>query len=210
MYFSIVTLLLIGAVQSVLLPKLQGTYAVASRVQDLTDVTRLDPSAPAESPTLRRILISLFFPLDTSRTPCSPETVPYLPPETTRVYSQQAPSMGLPADFLGSFEVDYCNLSRIAPCKRSKTDPEFPVAIFSPGHTVSRLLYTALARNLASRGYVVITVDHPYDADVVEFPDGTVIRGNSNTTTDSQILDNLKVSIVGGRPVAIATNADSV
>ncbi|KAF2124111.1 hypothetical protein P153DRAFT_379666 [Dothidotthia symphoricarpi CBS 119687] len=30
---------------------------------------------------------------------------------------------------------------------------------------------------IASHGFVVITIDHPYDVDVVEFPDGTVIYG---------------------------------
>ncbi|KAH8647993.1 hypothetical protein BGZ61DRAFT_548651 [Ilyonectria robusta] len=33
-----------------------------------------------------------------------------------------------------------------------------------------------IARLIASRGYVVITVDHPYDTAVVEFPDGSIIE----------------------------------
>lgn len=45
--------------------------------------------------------------------------------------------------------------------------------MFSPGLSASRLLYSAQARALASYGYIVITLDHPYDALFVEFPDGT-------------------------------------
>ncbi|KAI9043626.1 uncharacterized protein KD926_003396 [Aspergillus affinis] len=30
------------------------------------------------------------------------------------------------------------------------------------------------------RGYVVVTVDHPYDANIVEFPDGRVIHGRDS------------------------------
>ncbi len=196
MKFFIVIPTLIGAVQSLLVPKTQGLYSVASKVQDLTDVSRLDPYAPTGRSAFRRILISTFLPLNASRFPCSPEVVPYLPPETTRVYTQLAVGMGLPAAFVSAFEVDYCKLPPAAACKDSKKGVAFPVAIFSPGHSASRLLYTALARSLASRGYVVITIDHPHDADIVEFPDGTVIRGPDNTTSESAILQNLQVRIV--------------
>lgn len=194
MKFFILIITLIGAVQSLLVPKIQGPYFVASKVQDLTDASRLDPYAPTGSSTFRRILISIFLPLNTSQFPCSAEVAPYLPPESTRVYTQLAVELGLPADFVGAFEVDYCKLPPTAACKDSKNGVAFPVAIFSPGHSVSRLLYTALARTLASRGYVVITIDHPHDADIVEFPDGTVIRGPDNTTSESATLHNLQVS----------------
>jgi hypothetical protein len=33
---------------------------------------------------------------------------------------------------------------------------------------------TALVEDLVSHGFVVVTIDHPYDADAVEFPNGTV------------------------------------
>ncbi len=31
-----------------------------------------------------------------------------------------------------------------------------------------------MAEDLASRGYIVVTIDHTHDADEVEFPDGRV------------------------------------
>ena len=54
--------------------------------------------------------------------------------------------------------------------------------MFSPGAGTSRLYYGALAQSLASSGYAV-TIDHPYDADVVEFLDGTLVF-NANITSD--------------------------
>ncbi|OAR02783.1 hypothetical protein LLEC1_04076, partial [Akanthomyces lecanii] len=193
MKFFIFIPLLIGAAQSVLVPEIQGPYSVASKVQDLTDASRLDPYAPPESSAFRRILISIFLPLNASQFPCSPEVAPYLPPETTRVNTQLAVGLGLPDDFVGAFEVDYCKLPAATACKNAKKDSAFSVAIFSSGHSISRLLYTALARGLASHGYVVITIDHPYDAEIVEFPDGTVIRGPDDTTSESATLRNLRV-----------------
>lgn len=46
----------------------------------------------------------------------------------------------------------------------------YPVLLYSPGAGDSRLYGTGLAEDLASRGYVVVTIDHPYEASVVEFP----------------------------------------
>ena len=45
---------------------------------------------------------------------------------------------------------------------------------------------------LASTGYIVVTVDHPYDADIVTFPDNSTIL-EANITTEEQIVDDLYV-----------------
>ncbi|KAF1360559.1 hypothetical protein EJ07DRAFT_165189 [Lizonia empirigonia] len=36
---------------------------------------------------------------------------------------------------------------------------------------------TCMLQSVAAAGYLVVSVDHPYDADTVEFPDGTVVTG---------------------------------
>ncbi|KAJ3494738.1 hypothetical protein NLG97_g3884 [Lecanicillium saksenae] len=146
--YILCTLFTLGvAAESLRVPHPSGPYSVAYQVQDLTDTSRLDPSAPKGSNALRRILFSVFLPVDTNHMECSPEVLPYLPAETARYYSQLAPSMGLPEDMLGSFEVEFCNLS----------------------------------------------IDHPYDADIVEFPDGTVIRGDSEGGTETFWVEDIKV-----------------
>ncbi|MFK8912450.1 alpha/beta hydrolase family protein, partial [Streptomyces sp. YS-3] len=48
----------------------------------------------------------------------------------------------------------------------------FPVVLYSPGAGDPRTLGTTLCDELASRGYVVVMLDHTYDAQVVEFPRG--------------------------------------
>lgn len=52
----------------------------------------------------------------------------------------------------------------------------FPIVIFSPGQGVKTLFYSALQTDLASHGFVVAAIEHPYDAPVVVFPDGRVVR----------------------------------
>ncbi|AGP57190.1 alpha/beta hydrolase family protein [Streptomyces rapamycinicus] len=49
-----------------------------------------------------------------------------------------------------------------------------PVVLYSPGVGDPRSLGTTLTDELASRGYVVVCVDHTYDASAVEFPDGRI------------------------------------
>jgi predicted alpha/beta-hydrolase family hydrolase len=53
----------------------------------------------------------------------------------------------------------------------------------------------ALAEDLASHGYVVVAIDHPYDAGIVEFPDGHVVIPNSQL----DITKALKVRVADTR-----------
>ncbi len=48
----------------------------------------------------------------------------------------------------------------------------WPVLLFSPGYGASRSFYTGLLADLASRGWVVLAIDHPYETAVVELADG--------------------------------------
>jgi predicted dienelactone hydrolase len=52
----------------------------------------------------------------------------------------------------------------------------YPVVIYSPGFGSWRNATTALTEELVSHGFVVVTIDHPFDAAAVEFPDGTVVK----------------------------------
>jgi hypothetical protein len=51
-----------------------------------------------------------------------------------------------------------------------------PVLIFSPGGGVDRSFYTAQYEDLASHGYVVAVIAHPYNTHLVVFPDERIIR----------------------------------
>ncbi|MFK8848348.1 alpha/beta hydrolase family protein [Streptomyces sp. Ac-502] len=50
----------------------------------------------------------------------------------------------------------------------------FPVVLYSPGAADPRSLGSMLCDELASRGYVVVSIDHTYEAPGVQFPDGRV------------------------------------
>ncbi|KAI2482254.1 PAF acetylhydrolase family protein [Pyrenophora tritici-repentis] len=48
-----------------------------------------------------------------------------------------------------------------------------------------------MLQSLAATGYLVLSIDHPYDADFVEFPDGTVVTG-VEIDSDAQIELSVK------------------
>jgi dienelactone hydrolase len=52
-----------------------------------------------------------------------------------------------------------------------------PVVLFSPGYSTPRALYASLLEDLASRGYVVVAIDHTHETPVLEFPGGRIERG---------------------------------
>jgi dienelactone hydrolase len=54
--------------------------------------------------------------------------------------------------------------------------PRYPVIIFTPSWTGRRNQNTVQAEELASHGFVVVGIDHPYGSDLTVFPDGRTVR----------------------------------
>lgn len=63
-----------------------------------------------------------------------------------------------------------------------------PVLLYSHGFTTNRSLGTVLVEDLASRGYIVVTIDHTHDAGQVEFPDGRIATASVPNPTDMDAL----------------------
>jgi predicted dienelactone hydrolase len=65
----------------------------------------------------------------------------------------------------------------------------YPVLILSPGYGTNAIQYTGLVEELVSHGYVVATVDHPFQSRAIAYPDGrivTVIPSSSLPSADPQ------------------------
>jgi dienelactone hydrolase len=69
-----------------------------------------------------------------------------------------------------------------------------PVVLYSPGGADPRTLGTGIAEELASHGYLVVTIDHPGETSEVEFPGGRVreIQMPPTTATDP-VLSRLMI-----------------
>ncbi|GJC94265.1 PAF acetylhydrolase [Colletotrichum higginsianum] len=189
MISAVVLWTLASAAQAVLVSPPTGPYAVSMSVQALTDNARLDPYAPEDNPHSRQVMISTFLPVDEAKTPCfGRKRVPYMTPLVAQAYDVLGTAVGLPNGTFSALEMDFCQ-TRSRSCQRNRA--RFPLVLFSPGWGNPRLLYGAMAREVASHGFAVVTIDHPYDPSFVEFPNGTVYQAVELDTDDTAELEVL-------------------
>jgi dienelactone hydrolase len=155
------------------LPKPTGPYAIGHTTLHMIDDDRRDPWMPDRA---RELMATLTYPArHVERYPRSRWFSPALAESLEE-------SLAAPPTNLAPGSVDLARArahSRAdAPAARppGRRARGWPVVLFSPGGGASREENTALIEDLASRGYVVVSFDHTYEAPVVEFPDGRLAR----------------------------------
>ncbi|KAI0976952.1 hypothetical protein F4678DRAFT_469027 [Xylaria arbuscula] len=151
-----------------------GPYKVQWENKELVDADRVDPFNSSHS---RRMVISHFTPV--AETHCTRTCrVPYMPEQIATIEDDILASAfadyGWPKGLLNGLEVDVC----CGVSKRAKTS-KFSTLLFGTGLNTTRLWYTDFAMEIASLGYQVIVMDHPYETDVVLFPNGEIIFGGN-------------------------------
>lgn len=77
----------------------------------------------------------------------------------------------------GSFKGLHLETCKAPSSKQSCASNAAPLVLFSGALATSRLIYNSMLKSIAAAGYCVISIDHPYNSDVVEFPDGTMTTG---------------------------------
>ncbi|MBP2340634.1 putative dienelactone hydrolase [Saccharothrix coeruleofusca] len=184
------------------LPEPTGPHPVGITELHLVDHTRQDPWVPG---AVRELVVDIRYP--SSRTGEPARFTP--PPVAEVVAAEDAAVVG----------VDPGELDYTFPTHSSAGTPAIgrhPVVLYSPGRGVSRAFGTALAEQLASRGYVVVSLDHTHEAPAVAFPDGRVARRAlppssvevskrimATRVQDTRfVLDQLEVLAGGGNPDA--------
>ncbi|KAF3046380.1 hypothetical protein E8E12_006309 [Didymella heteroderae] len=146
-------------------------YDVAISTASLTDTGRLDPFA--NNGSSRRVMITSFLPVASCR---RKDLQKYMLPATAAFEDEKFGAYGLPNGSFHALELETCASKFPSPRQQGKEE-SFPLVIFSGALGTSRLLYSSMLQSIAAAGYLVISLDHPYDADVVEFSDGTLIKG---------------------------------
>ncbi|EPE33621.1 alpha/beta-Hydrolase [Glarea lozoyensis ATCC 20868] len=149
-------------------PPPTGPYNTSLLTTSLIDHHRLDPFAPTN--TSRTLMLSIFNPITPST--CSPIHSTYMNPATASFEDPRLTAFGLPDNLFETLTLRTCK-----PNPQTRRATEFPVVLFSPAAGTTRLFYSAMAQQVASAGYRVIMLDHPYDVDIVTFPDNSTILG---------------------------------
>jgi dienelactone hydrolase len=134
---------------------------------DLVDVTRDDPFLG--NGTKRELAIRFWYPASRNEG-CRPAV--YTAPAVWSYLSQLA-AIPLP-----EVRTNSCLAAPIA-------DGIYPVVVFTPGYTGTFTDYTFIFEDLASRGYVVASVDHTYEATAVEFSDGRFVKSVVGSHADN-------------------------
>ncbi|KAJ8123623.1 hypothetical protein ONZ43_g471 [Nemania bipapillata] len=204
-------------------PSPGGPFKVQWENKELVDANRVDPF---NSSRTRRLMISHFTPVAeqhctrTCRVPYMPEQIATI---EDAILEDAFADFNWPLGLLAGLELDVC----CGVSKQART-PKFPTVFFGTGLNTTRLWYTDFAMEIASLGYQVIVIDHPYETDVVLFPDGEIVYGGSvpndpnnvtaiefglavRTTDVSFVLDALKVckTVYFGHSFGGASAADA-
>jgi dienelactone hydrolase len=169
----------LSTVWGIQLPKPKGPFEIGVTYVQLTDTSRLDPFAPTKQH--RTVQLSIHYP--TVKDSSEPFSI-YLPFLTA---NDTAARFALPSD-------TFQNISTNAHLDAPILEYAKHIVMFSPGLGNSRLFYATFAQGLASEGYVVVSVDHPYDASIVELSDGRVIMGNISDSSED-VLRALNVRV---------------
>lgn len=175
---SIIALLLIvyigvSAALPILLPvfsfaETQGPYPVGSTTMVLEDERReeLATDDPADS---RKLKIQIWYPATPGTGTGKSPYIEHLPV----VLEGLRQAISIPPFLLG--QLKYVQSHSEQDAELSTDQDRFPVLLFSHGLTGFRNQNTFQVEELASRGYVVVGIDHPYDAAAVVFPDQTAM-----------------------------------
>jgi predicted dienelactone hydrolase len=143
----------------IILPELSGDYAVSQTHYDLTDSSREEIFT--EDPNDKReIVLTVYYPANPAP---DAETAPYMSDTLKQAVIQQ---LGLPDALL--------NVETHTSTDQPAAQGEFPLLIFSPGFGNLTAFYTSLLEDVASHGYIVAAIWHPYSTTMVGFDDGRV------------------------------------
>ncbi|MEU6167886.1 alpha/beta hydrolase family protein [Streptomyces tanashiensis] len=153
------------------LPAPTGPYAVGSTVLPLVDRSRTDPWVPTADG--RALMVTLHYPAARSG---GGRPAPYATRDEARLLAAQL-GPGVSGDVL----------ARTRTHSRTGVRPasgRHPLVLLSPGFGVSRWTLTHLAEDLASRGYVVASVDHAYESYGISLPGGRTLTCVACTALD--------------------------
>jgi len=141
-------------------PAPTGPNIVGTQVLYVTDPALEDPYLA--NGTERELVVRLWYPASANSV-LDCKSADYASPAVWRYFAQLFGILPFPVT------TNSCWNAAIA-------DGVHPVVLFSPGYTATSTDYTFLLEDLASRGYVVASISHTYEATAVELPDGRLAR----------------------------------
>ncbi|WP_433243681.1 alpha/beta hydrolase family protein [Streptosporangium sp. CA-135522] len=165
-----------AAAGPVVLSRPTGPHPVGMTSLHLVDDSRPDPWVAEEKS--RELMVSLWYPARASHG----RRAPYMTSQESTLLLKGIGLDDVPPDTLSRTRTNA--VVDAAPLGRRHG---LPLVVLSPGFSLPRSSLTALAEDLASRGYVVAGIDHTHEASGTTFPDGhtaTCVACESESTLE--------------------------
>ncbi|MFB8277676.1 alpha/beta hydrolase family protein [Nocardia colli] len=169
------------------LPPLSGRYPVGTTDLHLVD-SRQDPWHPADK---RELMVTVSYPAKRTG-----DRAAWMSPGMAAAIDRMATAD--PEQGLTPGTIDWGGTKRLASnsVEVDRTGGAWPVVLFSHGFGVVRELNSVRTDDLASHGYVVVSIAHTYDAQTVEFPGGRMVTSDAKpdpaflaTSMDTRVAD---------------------
>ncbi|KAI2629181.1 Alpha/Beta hydrolase protein [Hypomontagnella submonticulosa] len=186
LWLSFLSPLVRGAVFNI--PATTGPFAVGTTILEVIDHSRRDPLAPTPQP--RDLSVSLFYPTsvrshNATSYPNGRECQPALQ-LSSAVAAAYESSFGIPNGTLHNIITQACLGAPLS-------HPHQPLLFFTPGLGSSRELYSDTLIEIASYGWNVVSIDHPYETNVVQYPDGRAVYGLPMNGSEPQTIENIEI-----------------
>lgn len=162
-------------------PAPRGPYYVGTFTRLLVDETRPEIYSNKDEP--RRLMMQVWYPAQPPRLEAQPAA---WMPDAKVVAPEIAEYIGLPRFFLD--HLVYAKSSAYEGLPPARESGPYPLLVFIHGWNGFRQQGTFIMQELASQGYIVASLDLPYGARMVVFPDGSLARNNPAALPPSSSL----------------------
>ena len=158
------------------LPEPGGEFPIGTETFHWVDSSRLEWFTDESDTDVRELMVQVWYPGQDLK-----ESEPNSYMDHMALRAKALASAGkIPAFLPGHLDMVKTNSHNEIDC--SEKAMNYPILVFSHGITGSRHLHQVLFEYIASRGYVVISLDHSYDSNLTLFPDGRIADYRSDIT----------------------------
>jgi dienelactone hydrolase len=165
------------------LPEPTGPYAIGTRILSVVNEHPSDPSS-ADSQGKRELVIQVWYPAESS-------------------HNTRAPYRKLAETTLkSSYQAMLWTHSRWNAPFALRGNP-FPLLLLNPAWSGRRSYYTYLVEDLASHGYIAVSIDHTGNNGPTEFPDGHVDQPTADSRLDFVTHTWEELNIYGAQQLEI-------
>jgi predicted dienelactone hydrolase len=183
---GLVLLLAFSIAAQLEIPEPTGPYAVGRTSRAWIDGSR--PEVLTETAEdLREVPVEIWYPAE----PGTGTPTGYFPD-----LEQVAPGLAASGEVspVEVFGLRFIRSHELRDARLAEAAASYPVVLLSPGNGTNVEFYAALAGELASHGYIVVGLNHPYDVAAVALQDGSVAQ-----FTDGPFALELRQEWVAGR-----------